>query len=430
MPALGHHDGRGLQLRRCGRGGGGGDGNPRDRVPRGLRPRCDGDEPLRGAARSDRARALRPCPTRRVPARAVHVHRRAVRGLRGARPSHGDAPRRERRGACVPARRLGRLVGVRDMLVPPPGTTGIRLLAEAGLARQPACSPRTASTSRRTRSRSSRAHGVGVAHCPRSNGILGCGIAPLGDLLAAGLAVGIATDSPASTPSFDLFDELRTAIVVARARERRPGRAQRARQALELATLGGARVLGLDREVGSLVPGKWADLTIVSLEGSPLSPVEDPVVAAVLGGVARPGCSYSRSRRGPLPARRERMARFEKSSPKSAKSHAAVAPPRQRGSTASGDRGHDVLPAAAAPCEVDVRVPRARVRARLRRVRRRCRRHRVSGDIFRDSSGSAGQSISDARKETEQTARRTRRRGATTRRRSRPRGRPRRRSPR
>jgi 5-methylthioadenosine/S-adenosylhomocysteine deaminase len=55
-------------------------------------------------------------------------------------------------------------------------------------------------------------------------------------------------------------------------------------QALELATLGGARVLGLDTEVGSLVPGKRADLTVISLVSSPFEPVEDPVVATVLGG--------------------------------------------------------------------------------------------------------------------------------------------------
>jgi 5-methylthioadenosine/S-adenosylhomocysteine deaminase len=126
-------------------------------------------------------------------------------------------------------------------------------------------------------------HRVGVAHCPRSNGILGCGIAPLRDLLAAGVTVGIATDSPASTPSFDLFEELRTAIVAARAREQRPD-ALTAQTALELATFGGARVLGLDDEVGSLAPGKWADMTVVSLVDSPFEPVEDPVVAAVLGG--------------------------------------------------------------------------------------------------------------------------------------------------
>jgi 5-methylthioadenosine/S-adenosylhomocysteine deaminase len=127
--------------------------------------------------------------------------------------------------------------------------------------------------------------GVGVAHCPRSNALLGCGTAPLADLVNAGVEVAIATDSPASTPSFDMFDELRTAVMMARARERRPD-ALLAARALELATLGGARVLGLDSQTGSLVTGKQADLTVVSLANSSFVPWEDPVSAIVLGGSA------------------------------------------------------------------------------------------------------------------------------------------------
>lgn len=126
-------------------------------------------------------------------------------------------------------------------------------------------------------------HDVAVAHCPRSNALLGCGVAPLTELVAAGLRVAIATDSPASTPSFDMFEELRAAVFAARARERRP-EALGAAEALELATLGGARALGLDAEIGSLVPGKQADLVVLALAGSPFLPVEDPAVAAVLGG--------------------------------------------------------------------------------------------------------------------------------------------------
>jgi 5-methylthioadenosine/S-adenosylhomocysteine deaminase len=169
-----------------------------------------------------------------------------------------------------------------ELLVPPPGTTGIRLLGEAGLLGPHVTAAHCVDVEDDEVALLART-GVGVAHCPRSNGILGCGIAPLRRLLDAGIPVGIATDSPASTPSFDLFDELRTAIVAARARERRPD-ALTAAEALELATLGGARVLRLERELGSLVPGKWADLAVVSLEDSPLAPVEDPVVAVVLGG--------------------------------------------------------------------------------------------------------------------------------------------------
>ncbi|MBA2741160.1 MAG: amidohydrolase family protein, partial [Actinobacteria bacterium] len=97
------------------------------------------------------------------------------------------------------------------------------------------------------------------------------------------IRVCIATDSPASTPSFDMFDELRAALAGARTRERRPD-ALTAADALELATLGGARALGLEAEVGSLVPGKQADITVLSLENSPFVPWEDPVTAAVLGG--------------------------------------------------------------------------------------------------------------------------------------------------
>lgn len=126
-------------------------------------------------------------------------------------------------------------------------------------------------------------HGVGVAHCPRSNALLGCGIAPLAELRAAGLAVGLGTDSPASTPSFDLFDELRAAVSFARARERR-AEALSGAEALELATLGSARALGLGDELGSLVPGKRADLTVLSFADSPYLPWENAATAVVLGG--------------------------------------------------------------------------------------------------------------------------------------------------
>jgi 5-methylthioadenosine/S-adenosylhomocysteine deaminase len=169
-----------------------------------------------------------------------------------------------------------------ELLVPPPGTTGIRLLSGAGLLGPTVLAAHCVDVEAEEIGLLAQS-GVGVAHCPRSNGYLGCGVAPLEELLAAGIPVGIATDSPASTPSLDIFEELRAAIVAARARAGRPDALSAAR-ALELATLGGARVLGMADMVGSLVPGKHADLTVVSLEGSPFEPVEDPATAVVLGG--------------------------------------------------------------------------------------------------------------------------------------------------
>jgi 5-methylthioadenosine/S-adenosylhomocysteine deaminase len=124
---------------------------------------------------------------------------------------------------------------------------------------------------------------VPVAHCPRSNALLGCGIAPLTGLRAAGVRVGLGTDSPASTPSFDMFEEMRTAVFLARARDRRAD-ALSGEDALRLATVDAARALRMDAEVGTLTPGKRADLTVVSLAGSPYHPVEDPAAAVVFGG--------------------------------------------------------------------------------------------------------------------------------------------------
>jgi len=169
-----------------------------------------------------------------------------------------------------------------ELLVPPPGATGIRALAEAGLLSGRVLAAHCVQADAEEIALLAE-YDVAVAHCPRSNAFLGCGIAPLSELRTAGIRVCIATDSPASTPSFDMFGEMRTAIAVARARERRPG-ALTAADALELATLGGARALGLDGSLGSLAAGKRADLVVLSLAGTPFVPWEDPVTGSVLGG--------------------------------------------------------------------------------------------------------------------------------------------------
>jgi 5-methylthioadenosine/S-adenosylhomocysteine deaminase len=169
-----------------------------------------------------------------------------------------------------------------DLLVASPGKTGTHLLAEHDLLGPSVVAAHCvvvdedeiallAST------------GTGVAHCPRSNAALGCGVAPLADLRASGARVGVGTDSPASAPSFDFFEELRSVVLSARARAVRPD-VLSAAEALELGTLGSARALGLDGEIGSLVPGKRADLAVVSLEGSAYLPWEDPAGALVFGG--------------------------------------------------------------------------------------------------------------------------------------------------
>lgn len=169
-----------------------------------------------------------------------------------------------------------------ELLVPPPGTTGIRALAAAGLLNANMLAAHCVKADEEEIALLAE-YDVAVAHCPRSNGFLGCGVAPLAALRDAGIRVCIATDSPASTPSFDMFDEMRAAVVGARARERRPD-ALTAAEALELATLGGARALGLDDSIGSLVPGKQADLFVLSLADTAFIPWEDPVTGAVLGG--------------------------------------------------------------------------------------------------------------------------------------------------
>jgi 5-methylthioadenosine/S-adenosylhomocysteine deaminase len=165
---------------------------------------------------------------------------------------------------------------------PSPGATSVRHLAAHGLL-EPRVTAAHCVTIDDEEVEILAASGAAVVHCPRSNGILGCGVAPVPELLAAGVRVGLGTDSPASTPSFDMFEEMRTAVYLARARAGRPD-VLSASAALELATLGAANALGLDAEVGSLAVGKRADLTVVSLEDTPYVPWEDPAAAVVFGG--------------------------------------------------------------------------------------------------------------------------------------------------
>jgi len=111
-----------------------------------------------------------------------------------------------------------------------------------------------------------KARGAGIAHCPSSNTKLASGVAPVVRMLAAGLAVGLGTDGPAgSNNDFNLFEEMDLAAKLQKVTTGNP-EALPARQALEMATILGARVLGLEKEIGSLEAGKRADLITVRLD--------------------------------------------------------------------------------------------------------------------------------------------------------------------
>jgi cytosine/adenosine deaminase-related metal-dependent hydrolase len=129
------------------------------------------------------------------------------------------------------------------------------------------------------------ATGTGVAHCPSSNARLGAGIAPVAALVAAGAPVGLGVDGAASNEAGALAVEVREALLFARLAG--GPWALTARQALELATIHGARCLGRDDELGSLEPGKLADVALWRMDGLDHAGIADPVAALVLG-VPRP----------------------------------------------------------------------------------------------------------------------------------------------
>jgi cytosine/adenosine deaminase-related metal-dependent hydrolase len=128
-------------------------------------------------------------------------------------------------------------------------------------------------------------NGAAVAHCPVANARLGHGIAPVMEMLDAGVTVGLGTDSVASNNRMDLLEEARTAQLMQRARLRAPA-ALPPHRLLELATLDGARALRLDHRIGALQPGLDADLCAVSFRGAHVRPVIDPVTALFMSARA------------------------------------------------------------------------------------------------------------------------------------------------
>jgi 5-methylthioadenosine/S-adenosylhomocysteine deaminase len=114
---------------------------------------------------------------------------------------------------------------------------------------------------------------VAVAHCPQSNAKLASGIARLGDMLAMGLRVGLGTDGPASNNDLDLWEEMRLAPMLARARDGDAALVP-SRQALELATRRGADALGRS-DIGALEAGRWADMILLELDDPTFVPLLD-----------------------------------------------------------------------------------------------------------------------------------------------------------
>lgn len=123
--------------------------------------------------------------------------------------------------------------------------------------------------------------GAAVIHCPKSNAKLGAGIAPLTRWLRTeGLRIGLGTDSAVSNNTLDLFEEMRFALLLQRA-QHKDVEAVTARDVIRMATLGGAEAMGLDTQIGSLTPGKRADMIAVRLDRPHAVPATDPYAALV-----------------------------------------------------------------------------------------------------------------------------------------------------
>ncbi len=114
--------------------------------------------------------------------------------------------------------------------------------------------------------------GVKVAHCPESNMKLASGVAPVPEMLEAGIAVGLGTDGSASNNDVDMFGEMNSGAKLHKAHRLDPT-VMTAVETLEMATIGGARVLAADNEIGSLEPGKKADLIVLDLNQPHLTPL-------------------------------------------------------------------------------------------------------------------------------------------------------------
>ncbi len=128
--------------------------------------------------------------------------------------------------------------------------------------------------------------GVNVAHCPESNLKLGSGFCPVAALLDRGVNLCLGTDGAASNNDLDMLGEMRSAALLAKGASGN-ARACNARQAIEMATINGARALGLGDRIGSIEPGKFADLIALDLSAPNTQPLYDPVAQIVYAAASR-----------------------------------------------------------------------------------------------------------------------------------------------
>lgn len=155
------------------------------------------------------------------------------------------------------------------------GKTPVRHLADLGFLRQGVVMAHGVWLSAADRALAKEAR-AGIVHCPQSNMKLASGAAPVKEMLAEGQRLGLGTDGVASNNDLDMFEEMLTAALLAKLTSNDPTVAPAA-AVLEMATLGGARALGMEDRIGSLEPGKRADLIVVGSAEPRTQPFYDPV---------------------------------------------------------------------------------------------------------------------------------------------------------
>lgn len=159
------------------------------------------------------------------------------------------------------------------------GLTPIGYCAAEGLFEAPTVAAHCVSVDRADRALLAQ-HRVGVAHNPVSNMILASGTAPVAEMRALGIDVGIGVDGAASNDSQDMLQAIKAAAMLARVHHRQ-ATAMSAREAFEMATIGGARALRMEDRIGSLEPGKAADVVVLDGDSPVLANVHDPFQALV-----------------------------------------------------------------------------------------------------------------------------------------------------